>query len=120
SSKSYNFVCPRCVHLGQVEYNSHMNKILTLEIKRMVYGFRDPDVLGPVNFKTTDDVLQAIVFDTSSGLKLVDSIVELDVREEKVLGQALRRLKGYAKKRSPGLTETNVPVKTTYCGAFRR
>ena len=89
----------------------------TLELKHLVYGFKKQ---GVEDVKSIDDIetvveaiLQATVWEDSSGLKSVKAIMEINLRDHD-LDKAARKLKNLAKQHGP----VNVQVKPVfkYCG----
>lgn len=86
----------------------------SIELTRLIYGFRDRDELGPVNFVKTQDVLQAIVYDG----RMIDTIIELPVASDysKARAKLLRQVK-----MSVGFTIDKITKEVTRTGgAFAR
>ena len=93
----------------------------TLELRHSVYGFVKEGVeevqsRDDIETITTENV-QAIVYDHSSGLKLVHWIGEIDLRNT-TMEKAVRRLKNLAKKE--GVENVRVQPKFCYGGRICR
>jgi hypothetical protein len=84
-----------------------------IQLKRLVYGFRNPEVLGPANFVTTEDRLQIMVLKDN----MVEYVCETYVHNGDLTGAA-DRLKKLAKKK--GYSVKSVPINASYCGYFLR
>ena len=86
----------------------------------MSYGFRDTDVLGPVNWISTHECVQLMIVDHGGDYKMVQSIYEFEVKDGKTWeDQVARLLKIAAKERVPAKNR-KVEVKHQDCGARYR
>lgn len=86
----------------------------TVQIQRRVYGFRDSEQLGPVNFVTVEDKLQFVAFDEN---KLVVEVMEIRVEDGNV-SKARASLARHAKRRGHDLK--GVRIEPKYCGRHYR
>ena len=100
----------------------------TLQLKRLHYGFRKEgveEVKSAADVDTTDDIIQAIVWDNSGSFPVVVAIEELDVKNMSQTGRstpmdkAVQKLKDRAR-RLHGVTNVKVPVTYLYGGNIRR
>ena len=93
-----------------------MNANLHIVLKHMSYGWRDDEILGPVNWVSVHECVQMLIMDHSGPYQLVHCIYELEVKDGKTWEDQVAGLLKIATKERVPAKNRKVEVQHLDCG----